>query len=99
MTTSANESTKLRGTQTGVVVGAKSEKTRKVTIEYLAKHPKYGKYIRRRTTLQTHDEQNLSGEGDRVEIAPCRPMSKTKRWRIVRVLEKAPEPVAVTTTG
>jgi len=73
----------------GVVDRAKAEKTRRVKIEFLVKHPKYGKYIRRRTLVSVHDEENVSQAGDRVEIIPCRPMSKTKRWKVVRVMEKA----------
>ncbi len=71
-----------------VVDRAKTDKTRRVFIEFLAKHPKYGKYLRRRTVLVVHDEQNISNLGDQVEIIPCRPMSKTKRWKVVRVVEK-----------
>ncbi len=58
-------------------------------IAFLVKHPKYGKYIRRRTVVVVHDEGNESQVGDRVEIIPCRPMSKTKRWKVVRVVEKS----------
>lgn len=71
-----------------VVDRASTDKTRRVFIEFLAKHPKYGKYIRRRTVLMVHDEQNISGLGDQVEIIPCRPMSKTKRWKVLRIVEK-----------
>ena len=74
----------------GVVETATREKTRKVTIQYVAKHPKYGKYVRKRTVLQVHDAKNETGVGDRVEIAECRPISRTKRWTVVRVVEKAP---------
>lgn len=73
----------------GVVQSDARDKTRKVSIDYLAKHPKYGKYIRRRTVLHVHDEGNTSKRGDRVEIAECRPISKTKSWTLVRVLEPA----------
>jgi small subunit ribosomal protein S17 len=76
-------------TRLGVVESDKCEKTRKVVVNFLAKHPKYGKYLRRRTVLQVHDEHNESHLGDEVEIAECRPMSKSKRWRIVRVVKKA----------
>ena len=74
----------------GVVETASREKTRKVTIQYVAKHPKYGKYVRKRTVLQVHDAKNETGVGDRVEIAECRPISRTKRWTVVRIVEKAP---------
>ncbi|RMH30141.1 MAG: 30S ribosomal protein S17 [Planctomycetota bacterium] len=73
----------------GVVRSDKRDRTRTVEIRYLAKHPKYGKYMRKRTVLQVHDADNASAEGDRVEVAPCRPVSKTKRWMLVRVVEKA----------
>jgi small subunit ribosomal protein S17 len=73
----------------GVVETASREKTRKVTIQYVAKHPKYGKYVRKRTVLHVHDATNATGVGDRVEIAECRPISRTKRWTVVRVVEKA----------
>ena len=73
-----------------VVETASRDKTRKVTIQYVAKHPKYGKYVRKRTVLHVHDAKNESGVGDRVEIAECRPISRTKRWTVVRIVEKAP---------
>lgn len=74
----------------GVVATASRRKTRKVTIQYVAKHPKYGKFVRQRTTLHVHDATDETGVGDRVEIAECRPISRTKRWTVVRVVEKAP---------
>lgn len=76
-------------TKVGVVDRDRTEKTRRVVIEYSTRHSKYGKYIRRRTVLWVHDEHNDAHAGDRVEITPCRPMSRTKRWRLVRVLERA----------
>ena len=75
--------------KTGVVESDARDKTRKVAINYLVKHPKYGKYVRRRTVLHVHDEQNASKRGDRVEIAECRPISKTKSWVLLRVVEPA----------
>jgi small subunit ribosomal protein S17 len=60
-----------------------------VTIAYKVKHPKYGKYVRKRMKLAVHDEQNSCGVGDLVEITECRPLSKTKSWRVVRVVQKA----------
>ena len=72
----------------GVVESDKRDKTRKVTIRFSVKHPKYGKYIRRRTVLHVHDEQNESKTGDTVEIAECRPIAKTKNWVVTRVLKK-----------
>jgi len=77
----------LRGIRVGTVVGDKASKTRRVTVSYQVRHPKYGKYLKRDTTYHVHDEKNESKAGDRVEIAPCRPISKTKSWRLVRVVE------------
>ena len=77
----------------GMVESDKRDKTRKVVISFLAKHPKYGKYIRRRTVLHVHDEQNESKVGDRVEVAECRPLSKTKSWVLLRVVQSAVEPI------
>ena len=73
----------------GIVESDARDKTRKVVIAYSARHPKYGKYIKRRTVLQVHDESNQSHTGDRVEVAECRPISKTKSWVLTRVVEKA----------
>lgn len=78
----------IKGTQLGVVESDKRDKTRKVVVSYLAQHPKYGKFIRRRTVLHVHDERNESKVGDRVEVAPCRPLSKTKFFRLLRVVER-----------
>lgn len=72
----------------GTVESDRRDKTRTVVIGYSARHPKYGKYIRRRTVLHVHDESNDSRTGDRVEIAECRPISKTKSWMLVRVVER-----------
>ena len=76
-------------TLTGVVVSNSGNKSVKVIIDYKVRHPKYGKYIKRRTRLAVHDEHNQSGVGDVIEIAECRPRSKTKSWRLVKVVEKA----------
>jgi small subunit ribosomal protein S17 len=78
-------------TVVGVVASDKADKTLKVLVEYQMKHPKYGKYLKRRTVLHAHDENNEAHEGDTVEIAECRPLSKTKHHRLVRVVQKAPE--------
>jgi small subunit ribosomal protein S17 len=83
----------LTGTKVGVVTSDKRTKTRKVEISFTVKQPKYGKYLRRTSVFQVHDEKNESKVGDRVEIANCRPISKTKSWRLVKVLEKAPAAV------
>ena len=82
--------------QTGIVESDKRSKTRTVVIAYAGKHPKYGKYLRKRTVLQVHDENNESRHGDRVEVAECRPISKTKSWVLVRVVERAPEQAVAT---
>lgn len=74
---------------TGVVTSRSGDKSVKVAIDYKVKHPKYGKYIKRRTKLSVHDAHNLSGIGDTIEIAECRPLSKTKSWRLVKVVQKA----------
>jgi small subunit ribosomal protein S17 len=76
-------------TVTALVTGKSGDKSVKVAIDYTIRHPKYGKYIRRRTTLAVHDDRNQSGVGDVIEIAQCRPRSKTKRWRLVKVVTKA----------
>ncbi|MBM4101230.1 MAG: 30S ribosomal protein S17 [Phycisphaerae bacterium] len=74
----------------GVVDRDGQDRTRRVVISYSARHPRYGKYIRKRTVLHVHDETNESHMGDRVEIAECRPVSRMKRWALVRIVEKAP---------
>lgn len=78
-------------TLTGVVVSNSGDKSVKVRIDFRVKHPKYGKYIKRRTKISVHDEHNQSGVGDLVEITECRPRSKTKSWRLVRVVQRAVE--------
>lgn len=75
----------------GIVTSDKMNKTRRVEINRSVKHPKYGKYISRRTICHVHDESNESGVGDLVEIIESEPLSKLKRWRLVRVLEKSTE--------
>jgi small subunit ribosomal protein S17 len=75
----------------GVVTSEKMNKSRRVELPRLVKHPRYGKYIRRRTICHVHDENNESRLGDTVEIMESRPISKTKHWRLVRVVSKAPQ--------
>ena len=87
--TNATETTRTIQTKVGVVDRASTDKTRRVVINFQAKHPKYGKYMKRQTHLFVHDEGNVSGLGDRVLIMPCRPMSKTKRWKVVNVIDRA----------
>ncbi len=73
----------------GVVTSDKMDKSRRVEIDRLVKHPKYGKFIRRRTVCHVHDETNESQHGDTVEIIECPPKSKTKRWDLLRVVAKS----------
>jgi len=75
-------------TVTGVVISNSGDKSIKIAIDFKVRHPKYGKYIRRRTKLAVHDEHNQAGVGDVVEVVECKPYSKTKSWRFVRVLKK-----------
>ena len=89
----ASERSKMR-TVTGTVVSDKMNKTITVRDERLVKHPLYGKYVRRSTKYKAHDERNEAREGDRVEILFTRPVSKTKSWRLLRVLRRAGEEVA-----
>ncbi len=78
-------------TVAGRVSSSKMDKTITIVVERQIAHPLYGKFIRRRTKLHAHDERNECREGDLVLIEPCRPLSKTKNWRLVKVLERAPE--------
>ena len=74
--------------EVGIVTRDKASKTRRVEIARLVRHPRYGKYLRQKTLCTVHDEQNESRAGDLVEIVESRPLSRTKRWLLVRVLEK-----------
>jgi small subunit ribosomal protein S17 len=85
----------LRRTVTGVVTSDKMNKTRRVEVPRLVKHPQYGKYIRRRTICYVHDDKNESRIGDTVEIMETRPMSKTKRWRLLKIVAKGAAAPAV----
>ena len=76
-------------TLTGVVLSKSGNKSVKIALDYKVRHPKYGKYIKRRTKIGVHDEHNQSGVGDVIEIAECRPRSKTKNWRLIKVVKKA----------
>ncbi|MHC4569136.1 MAG: 30S ribosomal protein S17 [Planctomycetota bacterium] len=75
-------------TLTAAVVSKSGDKSVTVVIDYKVKHPKYGKYMRRRTKLAVHDEQNQSSVGDVIEIAQCRPLSKRKSWRLLKIVQK-----------
>lgn len=81
-----SETTEVTRTVTGRVVSNKMDKTVTVLIERKVKHPIYGKYIRRSSKLHVHDEQNACQEGDTVTIEQCRPLSKTKAWRLVEII-------------
>src|SRR5438445_7822286 len=75
----------------GVVASDKGNKTIKVVVNYQTRHEKYGKYLKRRTVLHAHDEKNEAKEGDTVQIAECRPLSRTKHHRLLKIVQKAPE--------
>ncbi len=78
-----------RKIQTGLVVGDKMNKTVVVEVRTTVPHPRYKKYLRRRRRFKAHDAENDCRVGDRVEIIETRPLSKTKRWRVRKILEKA----------
>ncbi len=75
-----------RKMEIGIITSDKMNKTRRVEIQRLVPHPKYGKFLRKRTICHAHDEQNATHVGDIVEIMETRPLSKLKRWRVVRVV-------------
>ena len=79
----------LRKTRVGIVVSTKMDKTVVVAIEDNVKHPVYSKIIKRTLKVHAHDEKNECGVGDRVEVMETRPLSKTKRWRVTEIIEKA----------
>lgn len=81
--------TKVQKSRRGKVVSRSGDKSVRVQIDYMVKHPKYGKYVKRFTKLGVHDPNNVAGVGDTVEITECRPISKTISWRLVKVVEKA----------
>ena len=85
MTTERN----LRKTRTGVVHSSKMDKTITVAVERKVKHTIYGKFVKKTTKFHAHDEKNECGVGDVVKIMETRPLSKTKRWRLVEIVEKA----------
>ena len=74
----------------GVVTSRSGDKTRKVEYQYKVPHPRYKKEIKRKTVLVVHDSNNESAVGDRVSVMETRPLSKLKRWRVVKIVEKAP---------
>jgi small subunit ribosomal protein S17 len=79
----------LRKERTGMVISDRMPKTVIVSVERTVMHPKYKKYLRRRTRVKAHDENNQSHVGDRVVIVECRPLSRDKRWRVSQILERA----------
>ena len=95
-TTNTTEQQSVQGVQranrkvrTGIVSSDKMDKTIVVKVVRKIKHPMYGKFLKKTTSFHAHDEQNAAGVGDTVRIMETRPLSKTKRWRLVEVLEKA----------
>jgi small subunit ribosomal protein S17 len=82
------EDKKIKNVKRAVVVSKSGDKSISVQIDYKVKHPMYGKYINRRTKLSVHDENNEAGIGDTVDIVECRPISKSKNFRLVSVIKK-----------
>jgi len=89
MTTELGKTRGKRERRVGTVVSDRRQKTISVLYEYSVKHPKYGKYYRRSTMLHAHDEGNEAKAGDVVEVTACRRLSKTKCWRLTKVLRPA----------
>lgn len=83
-----SDEAKIRRVVDGRVISDKMDKSIIILVERRVKHPVYGKFINRSTKLHAHDENNECNEGDFVQIEECRPLSKTKSWRLVKVLEK-----------
>ena len=83
------EERNLRKSRVGMVVSDKMDKTVVIAIEDNVKHPVYGKIIKHTLKVHAHDEDNTCGVGDKVKIMETRPLSKTKRWRVVEIIEKA----------
>lgn len=86
----------MRKRLVGTVTGDKMNKSRRVEVERVYRHPKYGKTVRRRLVCHVHDEENVSHEGDVVEIVESRPLSKLKRWALVQIVRKSTQPVPQT---
>jgi len=82
---------KPRKTVSGTVVSRSGDKSIRISIDYRVRHPVYGKYMNKRTKLGVHDDKNEAQVGDVVEVVECRPMSKTKSWRLLKVVQKAVE--------
>jgi small subunit ribosomal protein S17 len=79
----------VKRTRTGRVTSNKADKTVTVVLERQVKHPLYGKYMKRSTKVHAHDQDNSCAEGDLVKISECRPLSKTKSWQVVEIVERA----------
>ena len=92
MTDTAEQTRGRARTLTGTVVSAKADKTVTVSVSRLVKHPRYGKYMRRTTKFHVHDPQASVLLGDTIEIVQCRPISKTKSWRVLKLINR-PETV------
>jgi len=88
MTTKEQPKKQAAQVRVGTVRSISGRNTINVSVDRLVKHPRYGKYVRRRTRLAVHDPKDLAGVGDVVEIVPCRRLSKTKSWRLVRVVRR-----------
>ena len=84
-----SEKDKNARSTSGIVISNKMDKTVTVLVERLEKHPLYKKYVRKSTKLHAHDEANECNEGDTVQIEECRPMSKSKSWRVIEVVSRA----------
>lgn len=82
-----------RRTRIGIVTSRSGNKSVKITIPYKIPHPRYGKVINRKTVVHAHDEENATVPGDRVEVVESRPLSKLKRWRVVRIVAKTSDVV------
>jgi small subunit ribosomal protein S17 len=87
----ANTAVATKRTLQGVVTSSAGDKSATIMIERRIKHPIYGKFIKRSTKIRLHDEANECNKGDTILIEECRPMSKTKSWKLVKIVEKAPE--------
>lgn len=87
----SEESRKTRRTLVGVVTSRSGDKSIKITYSYKVPHPLYHKEINRKTVIHVHDEKNECALGDKIEVMETRPLSKNKRFRVVRIIEKAPE--------
>jgi small subunit ribosomal protein S17 len=89
--TSNETAVTTKRTLQGVVTSSAGDKSATIMIERKIKHPIYGKFIKRSTKIRLHDETNECNKGDTILIEECRPMSKTKSWKLVKIVEKAPE--------